>query len=257
MKFMIALSALVACAAAQVPYPGFVNGPYATAYNAYAPGFAYSNFGTPASTAPLATAAGPVRTALDVFAPTYAPYAAYNAYNFAPYGNLYAGYANYGYPGYYANYANYANAIPAIAAPAPAIAAPALSAAPVAVEAAPAVAVKAVETPVEETVVVVEADEKPLIADGPVVLRAIIPVFPDDLRSGSDEIVFARPDQIVPVKPAVIKEESAELPAVVAPAFAAARSTFFPAPVAPAGIVQATQPRFFTRPAPFGNVIAV
>ncbi len=33
-------------------------------------------------------------------------------------------------------------------------------------------------------------------ADVPVVLRAIIPVFPSDLRSGSEEIVFARPDQV-------------------------------------------------------------
>ncbi len=48
----------------------------------------------------------------------------------------------------------------------------------------------------------------------------------------------------MPVKPLdEVKEESDELPAVVAPVF---RSAF--APVAPAGIVQATQPRLVNFP---------
>ncbi len=90
--------------------------------------------------------------------------------------------------------------------------------------------------------VVVEADSAPLVATGPVNLRAIFPIFQSDFRSGSGEgIVFARPDQIVPVKPAVVKEDSDELPGVIAPDF----SRSFPVrPVAPAGILQATQPRY-------------
>ena len=43
---------------------------------------------------------------------------------------------------------------------------------------------------------VIEADAAPLQPAEPVALRQIFPIFPSDLRSGSDEIVFARPEQV-------------------------------------------------------------
>ncbi len=136
--FQVVLSALVALASAQIPYPGFAGGPYNTAYlrsAAYAPAFAYSSYGTPASTAPLPAASA---TALDVFAPyaAAAPVAA-PAYAF-PY---HAGYATGYVPGL--NYGFGPAAVP-VAAPAAAFAAAAPAPAPaaVAVEAAPAPVVK-------------------------------------------------------------------------------------------------------------------
>ncbi len=75
----------MALASAQVAYPGFAGGPYATAYlsGAYAPTFGYSSYGASASaSAAAALSTGPVRTALDVFNPY--------VYNFHPYANLYA-----------------------------------------------------------------------------------------------------------------------------------------------------------------------
>ena len=117
----------MALSGAQVAYPGFAAGPYATAYlgNAYAPTFGYSAAALDASATSAATlgAAAPARTALDVFNPYPA------AYNFHPYANLYA-----------SSYFPYANYFPAaFAAAAPVAVAPA-AAAPAAVAAEPVVA---------------------------------------------------------------------------------------------------------------------
>lgn len=114
--FQVALSALVACACGQVPYPGFAGGPYATAYvNAYAPSFGYSAYGLPDPVADARVAAqvapAPARTALDVFAPTPAAY--FNPYYPA---GLYQGAF---YPGFYPGFAPFAPAAAAVA-PAPA-----------------------------------------------------------------------------------------------------------------------------------------
>ena len=145
---------------------------------AYAPGFGYSAFGSPLLVANPAAATPASTLKTERVAPVAvatAPNYFYNAYNpFNFYGGVYGGVYN---P--YATFAPAPVAVKAVqAAAAPVVAAPVVAAA--------------------DDVEVVEADSAPLVADGPVTLRAIFPIFGSgDLRTGgTEEIVFARPDQV-------------------------------------------------------------
>ena len=174
----VVLSVLAASACAQVTtfvQPDFF-GP------AYAPGYAYSSFGAPVVAPNLAAATpastlktehvAPVAVAAPVSPLNYF-YNSYNPFNF--YNGAYAGV----YGGLYNPYAFAAPVAPAVNAVEAVVPAP-------------------VEAAAADDVEVVEADSAPLVADGPVTLRAIFPIFGSgDLRTGgAEEIVFARPDQV-------------------------------------------------------------
>lgn len=168
------------------------------------------------------------RTALDVF-PVNKLYNAYSAFNL-PYAYNYAGYA----PA-----ATLATAATPVASSVAAIADPA---------ATPATVFKAGEI----DAAVIDTADPAEAAPERFPIRQIFPVFDTDLRGGGTTVNFARPSEVIAIQPDLSGDDFV----VITPETRSFRvaSSAINLPVAPAGIIQAEQPRFYSFN-PFGQAV--
>lgn len=231
MKSMLALSVILSASAvsAQVPYPSFYS---------YAPGFSYSSFGTPASTTKL----NPVAPQAVVAAPTtfYTHHTPYFHHAPAPY--FHAAPAPFFNPYFYgggAPFPFYTQQPAVIAAQQPEKAA----------ETTPYVASEVTPLADDVDVVTVTSEDEPAVnAASDFTLRRIFPVFgASGLRGASNHVVFARPDQVEVTDNS--SDEDKDYVVISPEVNLRSFSPYQGAPVLPyaalpAGIAQASQPRF-------------